>query len=178
MFIIDYLRKRALKRNRSGLETGILPMRAIHTAVALIDVEDTSCEACKNAVTAFYRENGIKGEIIYFDFRRIDDEERLITGIANTILKKDLNFYGKPSKEKVSLMFDHDTDLLISLMGKDSFTVEFMANCIRSRFKIGRRQLPGNVFDIVFADTDSSGGSAVTEAEILKSIINFLGKVK
>lgn len=178
MFIVDFLRKQTLKKHGSKVETGITPLSAIRTAVAFIDVEDTSFDACKNAIMAFYRENGIKGEIFFFDFRKLSETERLITSITNTILKKDINFFGRPSKEKVSLMLEHQPDLFISLINKDDFPIEYMAKCCEAKFKIGRKQLPGDVFDIVFTDTVSADGTSVPEAEIFKSMRNFLAKVK
>lgn len=178
MFITDYLRKKTLKKNGSKTETGITALESIHTAVAFIDVEDTSFDACKNAIMAFYREYGIKGEIFFFDFRKLNESERLITSITNTILKKDLNFYGRPSKEKVGLMLELKPDLFISLINKDDFPIEYMAKCCEAKFKIGRRQLPGNTFDIVFTDSVNADGTSVPEAEIFKSMKTFLAKVR
>lgn len=178
MFIIDYLRRRSLKRNCSKLGTGILPMKDIRTAIVFIDVEAPSFDACKNAILAFYRENGIKGEIIYFDFRKLDDAERLFTSITNTLLKKDINFYGKPSNEKLKLLLEYKPDLLISLINKDDFPIGFMARCIEARFKIGRRQFEGDTFDIVFTDTESGEGGTVSELGIFSSMTAFLKKIQ
>ena len=178
MFIIDFLRNRALKTHGSQISTNITPLKDIHTAVSFIDVEDTSFDACKNDIMAFYRENGIKGEIFYFDFRKISDSERLITSITNTVLKKDLNFYGKPSKDKLDLMLAAKPDLFISLINKDDYPIRYMATCCEAKFKIGRKQIPGDIFDLVIKEQDGQGVAPLPEEEIFKSIKAFLAKVK
>jgi hypothetical protein len=178
MFIIDFLRNRALKKHCSQISTNITPLKDIHTAVAFIDVEDTSFDACKNDIMAFYRENGIKGEIFFFDFRKISESERLITSITNTVLKKDLNFYGKPSKDKLDLMLAAKPDLFISLINKDDYPIRYMATCCEAKFKIGRKQIPGDVFDLVIKEQDGQGVAPLPEEEIFKSIKAFLAKVK
>ena len=75
MFVLDFLRERALKKHGSKVSTGITPLKDIRTAVAFLDVEDTSFDACKKELMAFYRENNIKGEIFYFDCRKLNDKE-------------------------------------------------------------------------------------------------------
>ncbi|MDO5443464.1 MAG: hypothetical protein Q4G10_07315 [Bacteroidia bacterium] len=178
MFFIDFLRQNSLKKHGSKVPTGIMPVKDVKTAVAFIDVEDTSFDACKNAIMAFYREYGIKGEIFFFDFRKLSDTERLITSITNTILKKDLNFYGKPSKEKVSQMLVAQPDLFISLINKDDFPIHYMACCSEAKYKVGRKQLPGDIFDLVVCEQENEEGVSLPEVEIFKSIKTIMLKVK
>ncbi len=178
MFITDFLRNRALKKHGSKVATGIMPVNGIRTAVALIDVEDTSFDECKNAIMAFYRDFGIKGEVFFFDFRKLSDTERLITSITNTVLKKDLNFYGKPSQEKMDLMLAARPDLFLSLINKDDYPVRYMASCCEAKYKVGRRQLPGDVFDMVVCDQEDAEGGTTPEAEIFKSMKEIMLKVR
>ena len=100
----DLLRRQSLKKNASTEPTGFVPLEKIRSAVAFIDVEDTSFNECKNILMLFFREHNIKADIFFFDFRKLTEGERLITSITTTILKKDLNWFGKPSHEKVALM--------------------------------------------------------------------------
>ena len=123
----SFFRKKNLKKYSSTVPTGILPMDKVRSAVAFIDVEDTSFDACKIALQAFFRDYNIKGEIFFFDFRKIGNEERLITSITNTILKKDLDWSGKPNREKIDLMLGSEADLFISLIRSTDYTLEFMA---------------------------------------------------
>lgn len=178
MIILDFLRNNALKKHGSKIETGITPLKDIHTAVAFIDVEDTSFDACKKELMAFYRDNGIKGEIFFFDFRKLGETERLITSITNTVLKKDLNFYGKPSQEKLDLMLAAKPDVFISLINKDDYPIRYMASCCEAKFKIGRKQLPGNIFDLVITDETNPDGTCAPEADIFKNIEELLAKVR
>lgn len=178
MFIIDFLRQNSLKKHGSKVPTGITPIKDIRSAVAFIDVEDTSFDACKNALMTFFREYSIKGEVFFFDFRKLNDTERLITSITNTVLKKDLNFYGKPSKEKVNVMLAAQPDLFISLINKDDYPIQYMASCCEAKYKVGRKQLPGDIFDLVVCEQDSEEGTSLPEAEIFKSIKELMLKVK
>jgi hypothetical protein len=100
----ELLRRHSLKKNASPEPTGFVPLDRIRSAVAFINVEDTSFNECKNILMLFFREHNIKADIFFFDFRKLTEGERLITSITTTILKKDLNWFGKPSKEKVNLM--------------------------------------------------------------------------
>lgn len=169
-----FFRKRSLKNFASPVQTGILPLREIRSAVAFIDVEDTSFDACKLALQAFFRENGIKGEIFFFDFRKIGSEERLITSITNTVLKKDLNWYGRPAKEQVGRMLAVEADLFLSLIPGTPFPLEYMAKCSRARFKAGRIQLPGNTFDLVVSDP---AGQPLSEKESFDAICTYFAKI-
>lgn len=167
-------RKKALKKYAGKTHTGFIPLNDIHTAVSVIDVEDTSFDSCKEAVLAFYREHDIKGEIFILDFRKTNPEERQITSIMNTILKKDLSWYGKPSEEKISLLNGKNPDLFISLVSGDDFPVEFIARSSPAKFKIGRTQLPGGTFDLVVAEPQ---GVSCTAEEIFTKIKEYLGVI-
>ena len=171
----DLLRRQSLKKNASTEPTGFVPLDKIHSAVAFIDVEDTSFNECKNILMLFFREHNIKGDIFFFDFRKLTEGERLITSITTTILKKDLNWFGKPSREKVDLMLGGEPDLFISLLPFNDFPIEFMATCSRARFKVGRVQLPGNTFDLVMKDSETH---PLNEADFCKELIRFMGKIR
>ena len=173
-FLKNMLRKRYLKKHASHIPTRITPLERIHSAVAFIDVEDTSFDQCKEDILSFYRENGIKGDIFFFDFRKIGSEERLITSIKTTVLRRDLNWCGKPSQEKIDLMLGSDPDLFISLIDGTDFPIAFMAACSQARFKIGRRQLPGGTFDLVIQDP---ADKRFSEAEVFANIRKFLLKI-
>ena len=151
---IRIVQRRSLKRNASKVETGILPLSEIRSSVAFIDVEDTSFDLCKNRILTFWRDHHIKGEIFFLDFRKLGDGERLITSINGTVLRKDLNWFGRPSDEKMRLLNDPEPDLLISAVREKNFAYEFMVTASNARFKIGRKQLPGRVFDVVLLEKE------------------------
>lgn len=145
-------RRHSLKKHASTQPTGFMPISKVRSAVAFIDVEDTSFHECKQKLQNFFRENNIRGDIFFFDFRKLPDGERLITSITGTVLKKDLNWYGRPSDDKIRILLEGEPDMFISLLPKADFPIEFMATCSNARFKAGRFQIPGNVFDLVITD--------------------------
>lgn len=173
-FIKNFFRKRYLTKFESKVETGLLPLSEIKNAVTFIDVEDPSFDACKEQILAFYRENKIKGEIFFFDFRKISNEERLITSINTTVLRKDLDWLGRPSQQKVDLMLENNPDLFISLIAGKSFPIEYMAKCSNARFKIGREQLSGGTFDLVISDPFDK---TYSQDEVFKNIKQYLNKI-
>jgi len=173
--IKNLLRRWSLRKSASSEPTGLLPLQAVRSAVAFISVEEQDFEACKNDILAFYRTHNIKGSVFFFDFRRIEKGERLITGITTTVLRKDLNWYGQPSPEKTRTMLEGEPDLFISLLPANSYPLEYMARCSKARFKVGRQQLPGNVFDLVVLNpTDKK----LSQREALGGIIKLLETVK
>jgi hypothetical protein len=171
----NLFRRHSLKKYASTEGTGLMPLSQVRSAVAFIDVVDTSFNECKQALLAFFKDNNIKGDIFFFDFRKLDQGERLITSITTTVLKKDLNWFGKPSQEKVNLMLEGEPDLFISLIPNADFPIEFMAKCSRAHFKAGRVPLPGNVFDLVVSDP---AGRSLSEAEFFTELYKLLQRIK
>ena len=171
----DMLRRQSLKKNASTEPTGFVPLEKIHSAVAFIDVEDTSYDECKLLIQAFFRENNMKGDIFFLDFKKLGDGERLITSITGTILKKDLNWFGRPSREKMDILLGCKTDLFISLLNNTDFPLEIMASASKAKFKIGRRQLPGNIFDMVISDPADKN---LSEAESFLAMKSYLNRIQ
>lgn len=171
----NMLRRQSLKKNQSEIPTHITPLSEIRSAVAFIDVEDTSFHECKNRILAFYREHKMKGEIFFFDFRKLGEGERLITSITTTILKKDLNWFDKPDKEKVAIMLSGEPDLFISLVKGTDYPIEYMAKCCRAKFKIGREQLSGDTFDMIFSDNPDKPSS---QDEVFRKMEQILLKIQ
>ena len=171
----EFLQKRSLRQQASKEPTGLVPLGKVRSAVAFIDVEDPSFDAAKNALLLFFRERGIKADIFFFDFRRLGKDERLITPINTTILRKDLNWYGRPSQEKMNLMLSGEPDLFLSLLPGNSYPLEYMASCSKARFKVGRLQLPGKVFDLVALDPP---GQNLSQAAACQPIFHLLQTIR
>jgi hypothetical protein len=168
-------RRRYLKKFRSKVPTGITPLSQIRNAVTFIDASDPSFDKCKNEILSFYRDHNIHGEIFFFDFRRIEGGERLITSITNTILKRDLDWTGKPNKEKIDLMQSYEPDIFISLIPDNDFPITVMATCSTAKFKVGRVQIPGDVFDMVVKEP---AGNPISEADMFKEMRKMIETVK
>lgn len=167
------IRKRTLAKNGSKIPTRIMPLKDIHTAVTFIDVEDTSFDKCKEAILSFYRENNIQGDIFFFDFRKIGKDELLITSINTTILKKDINWYGRPSKDNIAVMLERKPDIFISLVNTTDFPIAYMATCCEAQFKVGRKQLPGEIYDFVVTGKENS-----SQLDIFNSVKQYLRMIQ
>lgn len=174
-FIKRIFRKRSLRKHSSTIPTGFLPLDKIRSYVAIIDVEEPSSDACKTAIMNFFRSHDIKGCVFFQDFRKIGSEDRLITSIQTTITKKDLDWIGRPSRYKMTVLEEQVPDLFISLIKEPNFSIEYMARTSKARFKIGRRQMSGNLFDLVISDPE---GKEVSQLDCFTAIKGYLTKIQ
>lgn len=174
-FIKNYFRKRSLRKHSSTVSTGIVPLADIRSYVAIIDVEESTFDPCKTAIMNFFRAHNIKGCVFFQDFRKIGSEDRLITSIQTTITKKDLDWIGRPSRYKLNVLEEQAPDLFISLVKNPEFSIEYMARTSKARFKIGRSQLGGNIFDLVISDP---AGKNVSQMECFSVIKSYLTKIQ
>lgn len=169
-----FFRQRCLRKRSSKEPTGIRPLSQIHSAVTFIKVENKDFNEINDAVLRFYKENNIKGEIFFFDFRKIGKEEKVLTDTAKTIFSKDLNWFGKPLREKAEVMLKSEADVFISLIKGRCFPIEYMAKCSKAKFKIGREQLAGRTFDLVLKEPK---GKTFSETEIFNELKTYLEKI-
>lgn len=174
-FIKGLFRKTSLKKHSSTVPTEILPLGKIRSYVAIIDVEDNSFDACKTTIMNYFRSLDIKGSVFFQDFRKIGNEDRLITSIQTTITRKDLDWIGRPNKYKMNILEEQNPDLFISLIKEPDFAIEYMARTSKARFKIGRQQLEGNLFDIVISDP---AGKEVSQLDCFTAIKSYLNKIQ
>ena len=174
-FVKNIFRKRSLRKHASTVPTGILPLNQIKSYVAIIDVEDTSYDTCKSAILNYFRSLDIRGAVFFQDFRKIGSEDRLITSIQTTITKKDLDWLGRPNKYKLGVLEDQNPDLFISLIKNPEFAIEYMARTSTAKFKIGRKQMDGNLFDLIISDP---AGKDISQMESFNAIKTYLEKIK
>ncbi len=174
-FVKSIFRKRSLRRHASTVPTGILPLGKIKSYVAVIDVEDSTFDTCKTNIMNYFRGMDIRGSVFFQDFRKIGSEDRLITSIQTTITKKDLDWLGRPNKYKMGVLEEQDPDLFISLIKDPDFAIEYMARTSKARFKIGRKQLGGDLFDLVVSDP---AGKSVSQQDCFNAIKVYLGKIQ
>lgn len=174
-FIKNIIRKRSLKNNASVVPTRIIPLSKVNSYVAIIDVEDPTFDTCKTAIMNFFRNRDIKGCVFFQDFRKIGSEDRLITSIQTTITKKDLDWVGRPSKYKLNVLGEQAPDLFISLIKDPEFAIEYMARTSTAKFKIGRKQMEGDLFDLVINDPEDKH---ISQMESFKAIQSYLTKIQ
>ena len=170
-----YLRKTCLKKQQSKLTTAILPMRELNSAITFIDAEDPSFNLCKEKISDFYKENNLIGKIFFFDLRKLEKEQPYKTNVEETVIRGDLNWYDKPRGEKIDRMLFDSYDVLISLVNRNDFPLEFMTRCTNAKFKIGRQQINGTAFDLVIT---APSDKRVTGAESFEAMREFLTMIK
>ncbi len=173
----DFFRKRKLKKYISTEPTSLLPLSKIKTANVVIDVEEPGFDVLKEDILSWGRSEGIDINIYFFDFRKLGKDELLLTSINTTIIKKELNWFGMPTPEKVGQLFRDKSDLFISMVANGDFPIEFVSKCARAKFKIGRVPFEGHAYDMIMT------GSAIEDLrsdsrEIFAAITNFLKKIQ
>lgn len=171
MFFCNHLRRRALRKFQSKVPTAIIPITDIRSATVLLDASDSSHEACAKAIQAYFKSKDVKVRIIYTYLEKLEKTDTPPADRNATLLRRDLDWCGRPSLQKLSFITGSDSDLFISLEGENTYQAEFIAYWFPARFKIGRFPLP--VFDIVL-----DGREGKTQAEVFQSIEDLFTKIQ
>ena len=175
--VLNIFRKRKLKKFASDVQTSLLKMSDIKTANVVIDVEEAGFDLLKEDILTWGRNNGIKVNIYFFDFRKLGTNELLLTSIQTTVIKRELNWFGMPPIEKVAPLIYENSDLFISLICNDRFPIRFVSNCSRARFKIGRYEYEGHPFNLIMSG--STGADLRSDArQIFASATELLKKIQ
>lgn len=176
-FIKSILRKRKLARFASDIQTGLLPMREISSVNFVLDVEEPGFDLLKADILEWIKKTGLKANIYFFDFRRLDKEELLLTSIQTTLIKKELDWIGTPEISKVMGLLGEKSDLFVSLIDNSDFPIEFISKCAKARFKIGRVGFPGHAYDMIL-----SGGQTIDLRSdsrlIFRAMVEFIEKIQ
>ena len=136
--ILNFFRRRKIRKHASTIQTGFIKMSEISSANVVIDVEEPGFDAVKEDILAWGRQNGVKVNIFFFDFRKLGKDELLLTSIQTTIIKRELDWLGTPDLLKINPLIDEESDLFISLVNNGNFPIDFLSKCAKARFKIGR----------------------------------------
>ena len=176
-FVKNFFRRRKIRKFGSQIETSFLPIEAIATINAVIDVQETGFDQLKEDLLSWGRRKGIKVNIYFFDFRKLKKGEQLLTSIDKTFLRKELSWIGTPSLGKAAPMLMEESDLFISLIDNGDFPIDFISKCAKARFKIGRYAYDGDAFDMIFH------GGAREElrgdvCRIFEELTEFLEKIR
>lgn len=175
--IKKFFRTRKLQKYASDLPTSILPISEIHTANVVIDVEESGFDLLKEDVLAWGKANGIKVNIYFFDFRKLGQDELLLTTIDKTFIRKGLDWIGTPNIMKINTLMEEKSDLFLSLICNGDFPIEFMSKCVRSRFKVGRYAFNGHAYDLVVSGNDTEALRSDSR-KIFAEITELLLKIK
>lgn len=174
--IKSIFRKRKIGKFVSDVQTGLLPFSEISTVNVVLDVEEPGFDVLRAQILEWGRKAGVKLNIYFFDFRRLDKEELLITSIQTTIIKKELDWIGTPDISKVIGLIGEKSDLFISLIDNGDFPIEFISKCAKARFKIGRCGFPGHVYDMIISGSQTADLRS-DSCKIFDAIVEFLNKI-
>lgn len=175
--IKNIFRKRKIGRFISDVPTGLIPMKNISSVNVIMDVEEPGFDLLKADIISWARQEGLNINIYFFDFRRLDKEELLITSIQTTIIKKELDWIGTPEISKVMGLMGEKSDLLISLIDNGDFPIDFISKCTKARFKIGRHDYPGHAFDMIISGSQTADLRSDSRL-IFGAITEFLQKIQ
>ena len=157
--VLTLYRMLVLKRDRSLVPTTLMPLSVIRKATVYIDgeAEGEDPQSVRRAVQQ------------YFDYH----------GIPVTILcprKRDVNLFGRLKSRARGAAESRQEDLFISLAGSpDNVAAEYEACCSKARFKVGRCDLPDDVFDLIVADPEEGEANQIAAFAAIK---DFLDKIQ
>ena len=174
--IKSIFRKRKIGKFISDVPTGLLPMSEIKTVNVVVDVEEPGFDVLREQILDWGRKAGVKLNIYFFDFRKLDKTELLITSIQTTIIKKELDWIGTPDMSKVIGLLGEKSDLFISMIENGDFPIEFISKCAKARFKIGRCGFPGHVYDLVISGSQTADLRS-DSCRIFDGIVEYLNKI-
>ena len=174
--IKSIFRKRKIGKFISDVPTGLLPMSEIKTVNVVVDVEEPGFDVLREQILDWGRKAGVKLNIYFFDFRKLDKTELLITSIQTTIIKKELDWIGTPDMSKVIGLLGEKSDLFISMIENGDFPIEFISKCAKARFKIGRCGFPGHVYDLVISGSQTADLRS-DSCKIFDAAIELLNKI-
>lgn len=173
-FVRTYFQDRALRKNASDVPTGLIPLSEIRSMTVVVDWEKRDFDECKNDLAYFCRLHDISLKMFFFNFQKIPNDERLITSVTNTVLRKELTWVGTFKEEKNHLLFANPSDLLLVLAEYSDFSTEYFVKCSRSRFKVGRTALPGQPYDLLLTNPQ---GKECSQTEVFKAVKDILLKI-
>ncbi|MCR4824412.1 MAG: hypothetical protein K5849_03530 [Bacteroidales bacterium] len=150
----------ALRRNQSTVATTLLPLREVHSATVFVDTTVAGEDPARisRAIRQFFDYHGIPVLVLCPQQQDIN-----LVGILKPRLRGSKE---NPRRE----------DLFISLAASpENFAAEYEARCSTARFKVGRFQLPGGVYDLVVATPETSEAG---QAAAFAAIKDYLDKIQ
>lgn len=171
--IKEIFRKRKIEKFISTVPTGMMPLREISTVNIVIDVEEPGFDLLKQDIMAWGRQKGLKVNIYFFDFRKLGKDELLLTSIQTTIIKRELDWIGTPEISKVMGIIGEKSDLFISMIENGDFPIDFLCKCSKAKFKVGRFEYPGHVYDMVVTGSQTADLRSDSR-RIFKAITDYI----
>ena len=169
-FIKEMGRRYALSwREKDSSKTGVVPLEKIQTVAVFLDVQSPEIEQAVDHIRKSFSERGI-GVTIFTLQPQLESVNEMIPGVVY-ILKNDLSWCDCPKIGRRHPFLSVGEDMFVSLYRQSSFTLEFIARCSRAKFKIGRSQLPGNIYDFIVEEPEDS---QLDQIQAFDNIIDFI----
>lgn len=178
MNVPGFIKKRGRRlslswREKDSSMTGIIPLGKISVAEVFLDASAPDAEDTVKCIYEYFEGKGKNVEVFSLSFGR-GSVKKKIEGVRY-IRKKDISWCDCTKLGRIHPYTNIEEDLFISLLPKDSFPVEFVARCSSARFKIGRKQLSGNVYDLVFSETEVE---AFNQIQAFENIMDFIERIQ
>lgn len=175
--IKNFFRKHRLNKVASKTPTGLLPLSKITSATFLVDAAEPEFEKLKEDILTWCRQNNISGNLYFLDLRKLNKDELVLTSIQTTILKKELDWLGYPDTPTIRGLIEEPCDLFISMVNEYCPAVDYTSKCANARFKIGRTDYPGHVYDMVFSGSQNEDLRSDSRL-IFKAMTDFISKIE
>jgi len=178
MHLLDNIKAFAQRQSLKGRQkdpatTGICPLEEIKSVAVFFDADLSGSVLTISRIQELFSKQGIKAQVFPITLGAQIISEGMQK--ATFVHKDDINWFGKIKTGKKHPLIDVDEDLFISLFQEDSFAVEYAARCSKARFKIGRKQLDGDIYDLVINEPEDR---QFNQLQAFESIMNFLLKIK
>lgn len=156
---LKYLvRRLALRKNRSEVPQGIVPLGALNSAAVFIDRQSAGASEAEQAVRKFFGERNIELTLLSPDAAQLN--------YAGYMRRRFRLPEGRPRAE----------ELFVSLSCRpDDFASEFEARCSPAKFKVGCLPLRGGVYDLTVSPPE---GMQADQPAVFRAITEYLLKIK
>lgn len=178
MTIPEFIKKRGRRlslswREKDSSRTGVIPLEEIRVAEVFLDADAPEAEDTVKCIYEYFTGKGKKVAVFSLSLGRSSHRKK-IEGVTY-IRKKDISWCDCTKLGRIHPSTNIEEDLFISLLPEDSFPVEFVARCSGARFKIGRKQLSGDVYDLVFSGTEVE---AFNQIQAFGNIMDFIERIQ
>lgn len=164
------VRKHDLKKHRSKVRSGLVPLSRIKSAAVFLDGTRPDSSALMDRVRRYFSGHGIKVTICCTCFT---DSPMLSEGSPDTVFihNNDIHWTGRQKRDKKVMPIPEDSDLIVSLLYPDPYVCEYAVLCSDAKFKVGRTRLKSNAYDFTLICDDLDQNQALDAVcEVLEKV--------
>lgn len=173
--IIDNIRKKAanirLKRllKKHPRQTAICNLQTAQRAGILFDAGNPDNLKIVKELVNDLKDFNIKSQALGYINKTRHEDDYIGDDIYNFVYKKDFSFFYKPKSESIYNFIETPFDLLIILVNDYQYTIDYMGNLSRAKFKTGRANIDNNLLDFMIEMKD---GDSIKDLK--KHIMHYL----